>query len=145
MKQIGDISDIKVTQNFDKMNQSRTCFINKHTKFVKKKKNQIKEDTQNSCVNMKFKFFGIKKLEIPKNDNLKIMLPEDLFNMTNGHDLCRASAHKPKFFGNLSINVIKTTNGQDLCEASCQYLPTYQPTKVLILIYFNFNFFAFSL
>jgi hypothetical protein len=38
MKQIGDISDIKVTQNFDKMNQSRTCFHNKHTKFVKKKK-----------------------------------------------------------------------------------------------------------
>jgi len=62
---------------------------------------------------MKFKIFGIKNLEIPKNDNLKIMLPEDLFNMTNGHDLCRACAQKPKIFGNLSINVFKKTNGQD--------------------------------
>jgi hypothetical protein len=62
---------------------------------------------------MKFKNFWNKKLEIPKNDNLKIALPEDLFDMTNGHDLCRACAQKPKFFGNLSINVFKTTNGQD--------------------------------
>ncbi len=37
---------IKVTQNFDKMNQSRTYFHNEHTKFVKNKKNQIKEDTE---------------------------------------------------------------------------------------------------
>jgi hypothetical protein len=91
---------------------------------------------------MKFKIFGIKKLEIQKNDNLKIMLPEDLFNMTNGHDLCRASAQKPKFFPTLSASMFSKqptvkitynkTNGQDLRAASCQYLPTYQPTKVLI-------------
>ncbi len=32
-------------------------------------------------------------------------LPEDLFNMTNGHDLCRASAHKPNFFPTLSASM----------------------------------------
>lgn len=35
MKQIGDISEIKVTQNFDKIDQLRTCFHKEHTKFVK--------------------------------------------------------------------------------------------------------------
>jgi len=91
-------------------------------------------------------FWNKKNWKFQKNDNLKIMLPEDLFNMTNGHDLCRASlpANQNFFHSLSSINVFSKqptvkircnkTNGQDLCAASCQYLPTLPTNK-----FFNFN------
>jgi hypothetical protein len=96
-------------------------------------------------------FWNKKNLEIPKNsNNLKIVLPEDLFNMTNGHDLCRASAHKPNCFPTLSASmfskqptvkiVCNKTNGQDLCAASCQYLPTYLPINQFLKFLINFPF-----
>jgi hypothetical protein len=107
---------------------------------------------------MKFKIFWNKKIwKFQKNDNLKIMLPEDLFNMTNGHDLCRASLPTNRNFFLLSQHqcFLKTTNGQDQVQqnqrsrSACSFLsvPTYLTNQQIfkILIYFNLNYFSLSL
>jgi hypothetical protein len=79
---------------------------------------------------MKFKNFGIKKLEIPKNDNLKIVLPEDLLNMTNGHDLLQGLCPETQiFFPTLSASMFSKKPTVKICMHQLPvstYLPTNQ-------------------
>jgi hypothetical protein len=91
-------------------------------------------------------------LEIPKNDNLKIALPEDLFDMTNGHDLCRACAQKPKFFWQSEHQCFQKNQRSRSCATKptvkiCVKLPvsTYLPTNPTKFLIFNYLIIYFSL